>query len=333
MQVVKRLLVFRLGALGDVVLALPAIAALRRLWPGAHICWVGYPANLEWLEGTPYLDSWQSVDSSLFCHLFDGQKEDRLAGFLKLFDYCVAWVHDRDGHVARLMSECYGDRCVLAPPFPVRGSGLHATDHLLAGLSRLAPMPAQACSLQETLRGNARPFDRGACKAVIHPGSGSPLKCWSLERFQAVAISLQRSLGLDIHWLLGPADSHLEPDLRSFCLRYNMKCSVELPICQIKDLLAGARLYVGNDSGITHLAAAVGTPTFALFGPTSPAEWAPSGPHVSIFWRGVACSPCSESEMKTCPHRRCLAEISPEEVVHQTLAKMHIVTAEASYGH
>lgn len=101
--------------------------------------------------------------------------------------------------------------------------------------------------------------------AVIHPYSGSPRKNWPLDRFREVAARLP----MPVRWCAGP-----EEDLENaerFDNLYELAC-----------WLAGARIYIGNDSGVTHLAAAVGTPTVAIFGPTDPAVWAPRGDRVAV---------------------------------------------------
>jgi len=102
--------------------------------------------------------------------------------------------------------------------------------------------------------------------AVIHPFSGSPKKCWPLERYQELA----RRLPMPVRWCAGPEERL--PDAVRIDDLYELAC-----------WLATARLYIGNDSGITHLAAAVGTPVIALFGPTGPGVWAPRGPNVRVI--------------------------------------------------
>ena len=102
--------------------------------------------------------------------------------------------------------------------------------------------------------------------AVIHPFSGSPHKCWPLERYRELA----RLLPMPVRWCAGPEDE-LPGAVRIDNL-YELAC-----------WLAGARLYIGNDSGITHLAAATGTPVIALFGPTDPGIWAPRGDNVCVI--------------------------------------------------
>ena len=113
---------------------------------------------------------------------------------------------------------------------------------------------------------------------AIHPGSGSPAKNWPAARFAALA----RTLSPARPWLLvqGPADAAAAALLAR---EPGAVAARELPARALGALLAHAGLYVGNDSGVTHLAAACGAPTLALFGPTDPAQWAPVGPRVTVI--------------------------------------------------
>jgi ADP-heptose:LPS heptosyltransferase len=105
--------------------------------------------------------------------------------------------------------------------------------------------------------------------AVIHPFSGSPKKNWPLDRFRALADRL--AVTMPVRWCSGADDPPLPAAIRIPDL-WDLAC-----------FLARARVYIGNDSGITHLAAAVGTPVLALFGPASdPTVWAPRGDHVTV---------------------------------------------------
>ena len=148
---------------------------------------------------------------------------------------------------------------------PVEGCGCHAVDFYLD----------QVCSLGGVKRpppGEAIP--RIPCTgprgdfAVIHPFSGSARKNWPLERFRALARGIGRTM--PVEWCAGPEDPPLAGAVRIDDL-YELAC-----------WLGRARLYVGNDSGITHLAAAAGAPVLALFGPTDPLVWAPRGPRVRV---------------------------------------------------
>ena len=100
--------------------------------------------------------------------------------------------------------------------------------------------------------------------AAIHPFSGSARKNWPLERYRAL------KLEMPVEFAAGPEEKL--PEARRF-----------ENLADLASWLASASVYIGNDSGISHLAAAVGTPTLALFGPTRPALWAPRGPHVRMI--------------------------------------------------
>jgi ADP-heptose:LPS heptosyltransferase len=106
---------------------------------------------------------------------------------------------------------------------------------------------------------------------AVHPGSGSPAKNWPFERFVEAA----RVLAGGRRWLLvaGPAERELEPPADAVLAR-------DWPLRLLAAALARAGLFLGNDAGVSHLAAAAGAPTLALFGPTDPALWAPVGPRV-----------------------------------------------------
>jgi heptosyltransferase-3 len=137
---------------------------------------------------------------------------------------------------------------------------VHAADFYLEQVRSIAPcgsdgVPRIACDA------------RRSGSAVIHPFAGSPKKRWPLERFQELAERLARRM--PVEWCAGPEDEL--PGARRFEDLYELAC-----------WLAAARIYIGNDSGPTHLAAAVGTPVVALFGPSDPVVWAPRGPRVAI---------------------------------------------------
>ncbi len=103
--------------------------------------------------------------------------------------------------------------------------------------------------------------------AVIHPFAASPRKCWPLARFQELARRMP------VQWCCGPEE--------------NLPSAVRIPdLYELGCWIASARVFVGNDSGITHLAAAVGTRTVALFGSTDPAVWAPRGSDVRVIAKG-----------------------------------------------
>ena len=253
-----RRLVIRPGALGDLIVSLPALECLRadylEVWTSS--------ANMPLVRFASAVRSIISTGLDLLG--IADPPPPRLVGELRRFDSIVSW-YGANRPEFRELVRSLDLPFTFFPALPPEGAGMHATDFYLEQVSALAERD-----------GNAMP--RIPCNvtrqnfAVIHPFSGSPRKNWPLERFRQLARGLERKM--PVHWCAGPEDPPL-PDAHRFDDLYELAC-----------WLAQASLYIGNDSGITHLAAAVGTPVLAIFGPTDPAVWAPRGPHVRIApWR------------------------------------------------
>jgi len=127
-------------------------------------------------------------------------------------------------------------------------------------------------------------FDRlrafGSHVAILHPGSGGMKKRWPLTGFLELAKRLKEDGRITPLLMLGEADQDLMDELNALGKPWPMLFGLSL--CDVAGVLSCASLYVGNDSGVTHLAAAVGVRTVALFGPSDPAIWGPRGSHVSV---------------------------------------------------
>jgi heptosyltransferase-3 len=244
----KRLLI-RPGGIGDCILALPAIEHLRA---DRTEVWVA-SQNVPLIRCADAVRSIAStgVDS---LGIPDREPPARVLETLASFDSIVSW---------------YG---AARPDFRAAVAGLPFT--FLHALPEGGMHAADYFYRQVGGSGEAIP--RIECPraegdyVVIHPFSSSPKKNWPLERFRELA----RRLDAPVRWCAGPEET-LDDAVR-FDDLYELAC-----------WLAGARLYIGNDSGITHLAAAVGTPVVALFGPTDPAIWAPRPARILQF-RGQA---------------------------------------------
>jgi len=115
--------------------------------------------------------------------------------------------------------------------------------------------------------------------AVIHPGAGAPAKCWPVENFLALAGRMDRP----VVFVLGPVEADRWADRTIQDLAAQVPLAICPPLTALAGMLAGAEVFVGNDSGVSHLAAAVGAPTVALFGPTCPRHFAPRGPRLTVL--------------------------------------------------
>ena len=290
---VQSILVFRGGALGDVLLAGPALARLREAYPSARMTLVAKRGYAEVLEETLRPLALSELGSSRFSPLFleGGALSDRLKDFVRSFDLVISWLGPADEPFARNLIAAGAKRLLAGRAFPEDGRALHAADHLMGTLDELG-LPGRGEPLEVRLPAyNAQTCDKllADCDVkvtepllAVHPGSGGLKKCWPTERFVSVARKVAELRGMQVLWLVGPAEVERA---ERFCtaLPKSFVVMASVPMMMLAGVIQRARVYLGNDSGVTHLAAAVGTPTLALFGPTPPEVWAPRGEHVAVL--------------------------------------------------
>ncbi len=202
------------------------------------------------------------LDRVDFASLFS-EPSDVLRNFLGSFERAVVWMRD-DGVIAEGVRACGVEDVCCFPGLPPDGWSHHASEYYLQCVGGGVSPP-----LSLDVPGTGPALD-----VVIHPGSGGERKNWRLEEFAALAERLVKQ-GRDITWCLGPAEE-------TFGLPAGTSVLGALTLVELAGRLKQAALFIGNDSGVTHLAAAVGCPTVALFGPTNPRVWAPRGEHVWV---------------------------------------------------
>jgi heptosyltransferase-3 len=275
----------RAGALGDLLLLRPTIDALQR---GGHAVALLAPSGpAAALVGSGPGDVVEALpwESAMFAGLLaDGGLEDETAAE-RIRRYDAALVYSRSASLARNLGRLV-PMVLQHDPEPPAG-GPHAAEWLASCLPAIGvpaadiAAPILAPSEDDQARAQALAADLPPRFLAIHPGSGSPGKNWPAARFAALVESFGAA-----RWLLvsGPADEAATAFLETLpgaCV------ARDLPLRVLAALLARAGAYVGNDSGITHLAAASGAPTIALFGATDPRLWAPIGPRVEVVSDGT----------------------------------------------
>lgn len=239
----KRLLI-RPGGIGDLIVSLPALESLSQ---GYTEVWTAR-ANTSLVR---FADRVRAISSTGLDLLELGRAPDSLKRELGKFDEIWSWYgtgREEFREAVRGLPFRFLDALPNQP-------GMHACDFYLgqAG-AELGVLPKIECPVQPDVY------------AVIHPFSGGRKKNWPLEKFHLLA----KALRSPVHWCAGPEEELQEA--KRFQDLYELAC-----------WLAGARIYIGNDSGITHLAAAVGSTAVALFGPTDPAVWGPRGARVRVL--------------------------------------------------
>jgi heptosyltransferase-3 len=283
--VTRRCLVVHPGALGDVLLAAPALAHLGAL---GFATTLGATSRLLGLFARSGLvDGVRDLDGLGLHRLFVEPADPGARSTVASFDALVCWLGARD-LVFRRNLAALGRPTVIARATPPPGTGRHASRHLVESLAPLGPLPVDL----PAVRVRVAEADGAAAEAwlaargigpaeaiVLQPGAGSAVKVW--PGFATLARRL-RDAGVPVVTLAGPADGTLVDMLLAAGAVAEDTVARDWRLPELGALLSLARATIGNDSGPTHLAAAIGCPTVALFGPTDPEIWAPLGSHVRV---------------------------------------------------
>lgn len=327
---VRRILLIKPSSLGDIVHAMPTLAALRERFPQAEVTWLvkrQWTSLVEVIEG---VDQVCAVEQGLMGWL--GQVPDlRAARFDLVVDLqglfrsgAMAWLTGSGRRVgfanAREGSPFFYTQRVAVPT-----GSMHAVDRYLL----VAEALGAARPTQPRFDFIDRPEDREAVDALLAAAglaTGSPwiamnvsarweTKRWPPQQFAEAADRLADAQGLPIVFMGGPAE---RPETRAVMARMRTKAidlTGQTPVGLLPGLLRRASLLVTNDSGPMHIAAAVGTPVVALFGPTDPVKTGPYGKGHVVLSHAVECRPCFRRDCARAVPLECLTAVRPEQVV------------------
>ena len=282
----SRIAVIRLRSLGDCVLTTPALALLKTYRPDLRI-------------GVVVEDPWSAI--------FD---EDEIlpprrsalrvwhpravlnlhGGTRSMWLTATSGAEIRAGFAHHAYSFLYTDKIPRAQEILGDARRVHTAEHLASAMFWMGVPQTGIPRAQLRVESSAAPTPVAGAYAVIHPFASTPQKTWPAGHFIAVAEHLRDKAGLEPVFLAGPGD-----DPSAFA---NFRIIRSAPLAQVKNLMAGAQLFIGNDSGPAHIAAAFGVPVVVLFGPSDPVNWAP--------WR-------TEAQVLTDPD--AIDQISVREVV------------------
>jgi lipopolysaccharide heptosyltransferase I len=321
---VIRLLVVRLGSLGDLVHALPAVAALRRAFPATDIDWLVDDVHREFLELVPVVTrivslggrtpgAWlearrllrvRSYDAAVdFQGLLKSAVLARLSGARRVLGF------DRGGLREPAAAIFYSERLDV-------GEGQHVIDKNLALAAFLgAPTTVREFPLREVesrVVAEVRSRIDGPF-ALINGGAAWPNKRWPADRFARLAVWMRERFGLSSVVLWGPGEVGLADEIA----RASEGAAIVAPPTPLSDLVAFARraaIMISGDTGPTHIAAAVGTPIVALFGPTDPARNGPWAIADEVVSRYASCECHYERRCRRDVSGWCLGSIGEDDV-------------------
>ncbi len=325
---IETMLVIHQGALGDFILALPALSALRQAFPEARPFIMGYPRILQLAEGRFYSEEIFSIDQKGMATFFvrEGPLDRTLTQFFSSFELIIVFGKDGGGTlIGNLKRVCQG-RILHLNPLPNWDDGVHLSDHLLRQLTQYGiPFVNQNPVLYlreedrewggQFWRERGVPSEGRSNVIVLHPGSGSRKKLWPLKHFLELFRHLQSKPDRKFLVILGPAEG---PEIQQAFAKLetpNLILAKGLSLVQLASVMKGCGLFIGNDSGISHMAAALGLPTLAIFGPTDHRVWSPRGEKVEIVRREIPCSPCGQERFFLCKEMECLNRIEVGDVL------------------
>lgn len=303
------------------LLSLPVISKLRQTAGTLHFA--GKKEIGLFLKNIGVADEITDPGGPLYLPLYSGREDGRLSSMLGNFDSAYVFSSKKNSVAAEGIRKNIPDtKTILTIP---DDTSTHAADYRFMqafGQTLNSLEHNMFIDLPETVKRHAEDAlrSRGHCfdrpLVSVHAGSGGASKYWPLERYLALAERLITEENHFVALFSGEAESgDFKKEVSSFSGRYAKHC---LHVC-CKDLTAVAAfiglsdIYIGNDSGISHLAGTIAKRAVVIFGPTNPAIWRPSGSNVETVSANVRCAPCDPKVALLCG-RECLLKISIEDV-------------------
>jgi ADP-heptose:LPS heptosyltransferase len=333
--VVKRIAVVRALQLGDMLVSVPALRALRELYPQAEITLIGLPWAAWFSERfSSYIDrfvefpGWPGIEEASYCpertHIFLGEQ--------RAYRYDLAIQMHGNGQkmnefVLGLGADVTAGYFIEEHPQKFSPASLYPDDlpevlrnlGLVELLGASDPSPhlefpltdgdyAEAAGLLPS-RGIA-----GGSRVGIHAGASAASRRWPADRFAAVANELASLHGDQIILTGGPGEEGIAADLAKLIEAPVINLAGRTTLGGLAAVIAGLDLFISNDTGPGHIATALGVPSVTIFGPADVRRWAPLDTvRHTIVHHPVECSPCP---YRICPiDHRCLMGIEPSDVL------------------
>jgi heptosyltransferase III len=282
-----RVAVIRLRSLGDCVLTTPALSILKRTRPDLQVGVAVEPRFVAVFEGNPDVSAVLDPSPSAMFRYRPDLCLNLHGGSRSMWMTAASTARVRAGFAHHKASWIYNHPIPRAQQILGEERPVHTAEHLASAIFFLG------APISEIPRASlfADPQPRRAPYAVIHAIAATPAKTWRAEGFRLLAEHLQREHNLETVFIAGPGE-----DLSTFG---SFRTIAGAPLQETKSLLQGASLFVGNDSGPAHMAAAFGIPVVVLFGPSDPIAWAP--------WR---------TANEVLVNKTDIQQIAPEGVIH-----------------
>jgi heptosyltransferase III len=292
------ILIIRPGAIGDTLLTFLVIQALKAQYVDPHVTFVGnsavLPLALAYGIANEVFDYQDVRWAKLFLHTRDDPTQDEV---LQRSELAICWLRDPDGVVEHNLLAAGVKRVVVAPGRPAAGERIHIVAYLARTIGLqwnehawrdYLPLLQQRQTIEQSQECISTSLSGKLPDCIaLHPGSGGAYKCWPVKHFVAVIHALWQC-NVAVLLPAGPAEQErLAELLRLLTVPADpelLRVLVDAPLLDVACQLQHCQRYLGNDSGLTHLAAMLGIPTVALFGPSDLLIWQPVGPSVTVLY-------------------------------------------------
>ena len=275
-----RILVIRGGAIGDFILTLPVLAALRERFPQADIEVLGYPRIASLALSGGLAKAVHALESPGLAMFFakDGSFDPEWREFFGQFAIVISYLFDPDGIFETNVKSCGPRQFIAAQHRPDEAKLIHASDVFLKPLEQLTIFDGDPVARLE-LPGLAKHKN---CLA-LHPGSGSESKNWPEQNWGELALHLLDHSTMSLLLVGCEAEGERLQRLANGMPSDRLEIAQHIPLGDLAPRLANCAGYIGHDSGVTHLASALGLPTLVLWGPSNQTIWRPLGEKVRVL--------------------------------------------------
>jgi ADP-heptose:LPS heptosyltransferase len=302
----QRAVILQPGALGDCILTLPLVRLVKEALNLGGVDLIGHAEYVGILPGRSCVDGIRAIDSVELHRLFvesprfDLADQDPLIHLFAGYSWIITFLgepgSDFEQNLIFTTNCSHSAEVVTLPLKPPRSVQQHITELYTEHFARQSGLPMESARVDPKgvqIRVGQADRDLGVeileqvgidlskRLVVIQPGSGGQKKCWHLENFLNITRAL-RGPDVEVLFLLGPAEVERLRPAEKVQIHGVTRCIAHLSLPQVVGLLSCADAFVGNDSGVTHLAAGMGLRTIVLFGPTDPAIYRPLGPRVAV---------------------------------------------------
>ena len=283
------------GAIGDFVLTLPVLTALRAQFPQTHIEVLGYAHIAQLALAGGLADAVHSIEARPLAGFFarKGELSTELSHYFAGFNIIISYLYDPDEIFQTNVARCTKAQFIAGPHRPNEQLGIHATEVFLKPLERMAIFGADSTP---RLSLKVQPATRN--QIAVHPGSGSERKNWPEAKWVELLESLLAKTSVNLLLVGGEVEGNRLSRLAASLPTERIQLAQSLPLAELAHRIQSCQAFIGHDSGISHLAAAVGLPGLVLWSDTVEAIWRPKSTRMEIV-----------------RHPRSLAELSGAQVV------------------